>query len=503
MKRFPTRIRIFAILVMVLTCAFSLSAHVGSPDVYCEGDAGPYHLYVTVRVPQVIPGIAEIQIRAASNDVRRIEIVPMRLSGPGSNLPPTPDVTEQSKEDPQFFTGSLWLMEDGALKVRVSVDGAKGKGEFSVPVAAFARRTLKMEKPLGGLLAFLMVFLAFGLIFIAGAAVREGNLRPGESPAPGRARRARLVMAITAAVVVAILYLGSAWWSAEANNYQSSVNLFKPPTAETTLENGNRLIIRAQAQDPRWSRYVKMQEVIPDHNHLMHLFLIGTPKLQQMWHLHPDRTADDAFAEDLPAMPAGNYRVFADIVDKDGFPWTLVGNVDLPQIQGKALAGDDSTWSGSAFGAAGEGSTVSQLADGGRMVWQRPSGPLRANMPMNFRFSVEDKDGKPAGDLEPYMGMAGHAEFVSTDWAVFAHVHPAGSVSMAALELARTAQSGASGELQVGSTTMTMPMPTSKAPLPSEVSFPYGFPRPGEYRVFVQIKRAGEIETGVFDAHVE
>jgi hypothetical protein len=122
---------------------------------------------------------------------------------------------------------------------------------------------------------------------------------------------------------------------------------------------------------------------------------------------------------------------------------------------------------------------------------------------MNFRFSVEDKDGKPAGDLEPYMGMAGHAEFVSTDWAVFAHVHPAGSVSMAALELARTAQSGASGELQVGSTTMTMPMPTSRAPLPSEVSFPYGFPRPGEYRVFVQIKRAGEIETGVFDAHVE
>jgi len=501
MKRFPSRTRIFAIVVMLLTCALSLSAHVGSPDVYCEGDAGPYHLYVTVRVPQVIPGVAEIQIRAASNDVRRIEIVPMRLSGPGSNLPPTPDVTEQSKEDPQFFTGSLWLMEDGALKVRVSVDGAKGKGEFSVPVAAFARQTLKMERPLGGLLVFLMMFLAIGLIFIAGAAVREGNLRPGESPGPGRARRARLVMAITAAVVVAILYLGSAWWSAEANNYQSSVNFFKPPAAETTLENGNRLILRAQA--PGWSKSVKMQEVIPDHNHLMHLFLIGTPKLQQMWHLHPDRTADGAFAEDLPAMPAGNYRVFADIVDKDGFAWTLVGNVDLPQIQGKPLAGDDSTWSGGAFGAAGEGSTVSQLADGGRMVWQRLDSSLRANTPLNFRFSVEDKHGKPAGDLEPYMGMAGHAEFVSTDWTVFAHVHPAGSVSMAALELARTAPSGATGELQVGSTTMSMPMPTPSIPPSSEVSFPYGFPHPGEYRIFVQIKRAGEIETGVFDAHVE
>ncbi len=33
-----------------------------------------------------------------------------------------------------------------------------------------------------------------------------------------------------------------------------------------------------------------------------------------------------------------------------------------------------------------------------------------------------------------------------------------------------------------------------------EISFPYGFPKPGLYRIFVQIKRAGRIETAVFDA---
>ena len=49
---------------------------------------------------------------------------------------------------------------------------------------------------------------------------------------------------------------------------------------------------------------------------------------------------------------------------------------------------------------------------------------------------------------------------------------------------------------------MSMPMPES-GPLPPEVRFPYGFPQGGDYRIFVQIKRSGRVETGVFDAHVE
>jgi len=42
-----------------------------------------------------------------------------------------------------------------------------------------------------------------------------------------------------------------------------------------------------------------------------------------------------------------------------------------------------------------------------------------------------------------------------------------------------------------------------RPPFSPKVNFPYGFPPPpGEYRIFVQIKRAGKIETGVFDARV-
>jgi hypothetical protein len=42
----------------------------------------------------------------------------------------------------------------------------------------------------------------------------------------------------------------------------------------------------------------------------------------------------------------------------------------------------------------------------------------------------------------------------------------------------------------------------SMDPRSAEVSFPYGFPKPGYYRLFVQMKRGGTIETGVFDTLV-
>jgi hypothetical protein len=489
-------------ILLVLATSASVYAHVGSPDIYYEGDAGPYHLFVTIRMPQVIPGVAEIQVRSASGDVQTIQVVPMRLTGPGSSLPPIPDQATRSKDDPQFFVSNLWLMEFGALQVRIQAEGAKGKGELSVPVPAYARQSLPMDGFLRGLLGFFMLFLSVSLVLIAGAVVRESSVAPGENPPPSRARRAKIVMAITAVVVLVILWGSRNWWRAEASGYQHNVDLFKPPLAEVILQNGSRLVIHAIGREERWTKNVKMEEVIPDHGHLMHLFLIHTPEMDRMWHLHPERIEGGAFGENLPAMPAGQYQVFADVVDKNGYPWTLVGKTELPQISGAAPGGDDSGWSGAGLPAAASDTTAAQLADGGRMIWERGNAPLKANTPANFKFRVEEKDGSPAHNLEPYMGMAAHAEVVASDLSVFAHIHPAGTVSMAALDLAQAGLKGASGS------EMSMPMSqqstTAKPspPLPAEFSFPYGFPHPGDYRIFVQVKRAGKIETAAFDAHV-
>ena len=73
------------------------------------------------------------------------------------------------------------------------------------------------------------------------------------------------------------------------------------------------------------------------------------------------------------------------------------------------------------------------------------------------------------------MGMAGHAVFMSNDGNIFAHVHPAGSVSMAAVNIAE----GMPGQHNMAG--------MERQPVSNEVSFPYGFPKPGDYHIFVQI----------------
>ena len=48
----------------------------------------------------------------------------------------------------------------------------------------------------------------------------------------------------------------------------------------------------------------------------------------------------------------------------------------------------------------------------------------------------------------------------------------------------------------------SMPACNPPQPLAPTVDFPYGFPTAGRYRIFIQMKHADTVETGVFDADV-
>ncbi|MFL6389134.1 MAG: hypothetical protein ACJ71U_16755 [Terriglobales bacterium] len=102
------------------------TAHVNSPDVYYDGYAGTYHLLVTLRPPAVVPGVAQVQIRSVGSDVSEIKILPLRMIGVGAKMAPLPDPAKRSADDPQLFTGSLWIMVRGSWKVQIEVTGQKG-----------------------------------------------------------------------------------------------------------------------------------------------------------------------------------------------------------------------------------------------------------------------------------------------------------------------------------------------------------------------------------------
>jgi len=526
--------------VAVLLLIAPAGAHVGNPDVYFQGAAGPYHLIITIRTPQMIPGTADVEILSATPGISKITVVPLYIVGPGAKYPPVGDLLAQSNEDPQYFSGKIWLMESGSWQVRVQVEGAQGAGELAVPVPAAARRTLPMQKSLGILLFALMSLLVVAIISIVGAARREATLPPGESPSAERSRRGRWVMLAAAVVVFGILYFGNWWWNSEASAKTRQM-IYKPPPLDVTLDPNGKLLLKMG--ESAWHRdrpETVMTNLIPDHGHLMHLFLLREPGMDRFYHLHPQLVPLEpglhanpgiSFETDLPAVPAGRYQVFADVVRESGFPDTMIAEINLPDIPGVALTGDNSAAASPRLSAAAananydgdsnrtsaanvaaekasitpEGATAT-LPDGYRMIWERGTAPFVANHFVWLRFRLETPDGKPVSDSEPYMGMAGHAEIVNSDRTVFAHIHPDGSVAMAALELTqKNSASGNAGtnaqtEANAGGNMAGMDM--SMTPRSAEVSFPYGFPKSGEYRIFVQMKRGGVIETGVFDTQV-
>jgi hypothetical protein len=482
------RMRAYGLAVLILMLSSPAFGHVGSPDVYFEGSAGPYHLLVTVTPPAMVPGVAQVQIRAISGTVNSINISPVFVNGKDQGLPPTPDLMQRTV-DPQLFSGKVWLMESGSWDIRAEVAGPQGVGKLAVPVPVFTRRTLPMQKALGTVLFVFMLVLGIGIVSIAGAAAREGGLPTGATPSPQNRRLGRIAMAVACVLVATILALGNRWWNAQAAEVKQAM-LYHAPALRVSFDGTGQLILRMdedfwhKSRENRWS-----MTLIPDHGHLMHAFLLRVPAMDRFYHLHPEQTNDGSFLLRLPTIPSGKYKIFADIIRGTGFPETMVSELDLPDVIGEPFIGDDSGVDASANGTSGGTTNVSSLPDGGGMIWEQDGAALKAGQVSWLRFRVEDAQHKPARDLEPYMGMAAHAEFVKSDFSVFAHIHPAGSVPMASLMVAQK---------EFG-----LPMDHSSMPsLPAVVSFPYGFPQPGDYRLFVQVKRHGQVETGVFDAHV-
>jgi hypothetical protein len=471
------------LLFIALVAVPPAHAHLGSKDVFEQVTAGPYKLFITIRPPTVIPGVATVEVRATGAAVSSLNITPVPLTGEASKHPPSSDAMKRSAADSAYFTGGVWMMASGSWQVRFAIDGAGGRQTISVPVPAVALSTLKMQRDLGIPLALLGLFLVVSMAGVVAAAIREARLAPGVRATPTLQRRGLIAMVASLIVMALMVYGGAKWWNVEAASYADDI--YRPLHVEAAL-NGDRLDLNIQPYEGRYtSRNRANNDFLPDHGHLMHLYAIREPQMDAVFHLHPELAAAGDFRMALPAMPPGEYKLYGDVVHANGFPETLVATVDISASKSNTQIGPDDATAMPAPLSAGPLGTTYKLQDGYAMVWDKPA-TLTATTAYSLHFRLLGPDGQPAKDMQPYMGMAGHAAFLKDDGTVFAHTHPDGSAAMPALDIANG-----------GMSSMT------NAPVQPEVDFPYGFPTPGAYRIIIQMKHGDTIETGVFDATVQ
>ncbi|PWU08860.1 MAG: hypothetical protein C5B50_28690 [Verrucomicrobia bacterium] len=500
------------ICALLLFSAPAAHAHIGSPDVFYDGMIGPYPARVTIRMPTVVPGRAEIIARVQATQPVQVSFLPLYAHTSTSNAPP-PDPGVLVNGETNLYTGELWLMSSGGYSINVQIHGDAGAGSVEIPVTSVATKQLPLPFGLGKLLLALGAILVFGGLAIVSAAARESILPPGAVPGSRERRNGIVAGAVTALIFVLALAGGKKWWSVEEQDFRRHLREGAWPdlTAGVRTEGSQHILLLnfGEQSAPR-DAYLSL---LPDHGKLLHLFLIREPDRDILAHLHPIRKAGKTFEAALPPIPPGSYRIFCDLTLEDsGMSSTATNSVEIPPIPrdtgaANVLESDpDDSWAVAAVPGAG---TVFRLVDGTEFEWKRKP-PLHAKEEAGLRFQVRTATGEPA-DLEPYMGMLCHAAVLRADGAVFAHLHPSGNYSMAAQAFFESKfQREQNGN---GTEAAAPPAPMDHAAMghmhhahsssgTSEVYVPYEFPTPGDYRIWVQFKIKGQVLTAVFNATV-
>lgn len=540
--------RILLIIILLISGQMAW-AHVGSSGVLMQGQAGAYKVLVNVEPPDVIPGTARVTLFVQSGELSRVAGRPISFRSGVKGAPSADGLLRVPGQNGQF-QGAIWLMEPGSSGIQLELEGKNGKEELVVPIVAVSTAQREMPASLGWGLGVVGLLLVALMVTTVGASVSDGIMPPGEALTEARKKKRAINMVVAAAVCTLLIWGGSTWWDSWANDYKR--HLYKPMTGQSqvTLVDSQQIFqLKIDLSEGRSRRNADVNTLIPDHGKLMHLFLVRAPGLDAFAHIHPERVDSVTFQAYLPGLPAGKYLVYADVVHYSGFAETITDTLEIPSYAQKSslnvtdvedtyvvtqsLEAPEKLPSGANVVLCGSPGTKTRFKDGSYAVWEgSPEKSLEVGVPYELSFELFNPDGSPSTP-EPYLGMSGHVAIVRSDGSVYIHLHPTGTYAMAAGQSLQNRIADTSSIYERPSPAAfrdsidryleklkQLPLVEREALLASEmtmrmgggghkgmehsnrITFPYSFPKEGQYRIFLQVKRKGQVQTGIFDAKV-
>jgi hypothetical protein len=177
------------------------------------------------------------------------------------------------------------------------------------------------------------------------------------------------------------------------------------------------------------------------HEEFMHLVIVRDD-LREFAHEHPALGNDGAFVLRYQFKAAGEYRLFADVAPRNAGSQVLMAKL---KVAGKTSPP-----------VAFEPRSTIQEIDGLRIELKTHA--VAAKRTSEVAFTVE-----PATGLQPYLGARAHLIAIHQDAVTFVHAHP-----------------------------------DESQPADGNFGFLGRFPRPGQYRIWIQFKRNDRLVTGEF-----
>lgn len=212
------------------------------------------------------------------------------------------------------------------------------------------------------------------------------------------------------------------------------------------------------------------------HEKPMHLLIVSTD-LAEFYHVHPEQFPDGSYRVQHTFPNGGDYKLYADFTPPNARQ--VVERVDLkvagPERAKVSLIPD---------------TRFEKSVDGLKVV-MRPDRELEAGQDVMLHFQAFDAaSGKPATDLQNYLGELAHFVIISVDMVDFVHAHPmSDGEPMSAVKL----DSGTEKDHNADEHSHSSDTNDRGSRSGSEVSAHTSFPRAGVYKLWAQFQRRGKV----------